>query len=55
MVNNDIWSKYGNDKLTLCKSCLEKRMGRELTKKDISQHKDALVNLHNPEMKDLKD
>jgi hypothetical protein len=30
-------------------------MGRKLTKKDISQHKDALVNLNNPEMKDLKD
>jgi hypothetical protein len=54
MVNDDIWSKHGNDKLTLCKSCLEKRMGRKLTKKDISQHKDALVNIHNPEMKDLE-
>ena len=53
MVNNDIWDKYGNDKLTLCKSCLETRMGRKLTKKDILQHKDALVNIHNPEMKDL--
>jgi hypothetical protein len=55
MVNDDIWSKYGNNKFTLCKSCLEKRMGRKLTKKDISQYKDALVNLHNPEMRDLKD
>jgi hypothetical protein len=54
MVNDDIWEKYGNDKLTLCKSCLEKRMGRKLTKKDISQHKDALVNIHNPEMRDLE-
>ena len=54
MVNDDIWSEYGNDKFTLCKSCLEKRMGRKLTKKDISQHKDALVNLHNPEMRDLE-
>jgi hypothetical protein len=53
MVNNDIWEKHGNDKLTLCKSCLEKRMGRKLTKKDISQHKDELVNIHNPEMRDL--
>ena len=53
MVNDDLWSKYGNDKLTLCKSCLETRMGRKLTKKDILQHKDALVNIHNPEMKDL--
>ena len=55
MVNDDIWKQHGNEKFTLCKSCLEKRMGRKLTKKDISQHKDALVNLHNPEMRDLKD
>ena len=54
MVNDDIWDKHGNDKLTLCKSCFEKRMGRKLTKKDISQHKDALVNINNPEMKDLE-
>ena len=53
MVNDEIWDKHGNDNLTLCKSCLEKRMGRKLTKKDILQHKDALVNIHNPEMKDL--
>lgn len=56
MVNDDIWKKYGNDKLTLCKSCLEKRMGRKLTKKDITQYKDALVNVdNNPEIKDLED
>ena len=54
MVNDEIWNKHGNEKLTLCKSCLEKRMGRKLTKKDISQHKDALVNIHNPEMRDLE-
>lgn len=54
MVNDDLWSEYGNDNLTLCKSCLETRMGRKLTKKDISQHKDALVNMYNPEMKDLE-
>jgi hypothetical protein len=54
MVNDNLWSEYGNDKLTLCKSCLETRMGRKLTKKDILQHKDALVNIYNPEMKDLE-
>jgi hypothetical protein len=54
MVNDEIWDEHGNDKLTLCKSCLEKRMGRKLTKKDILQHKDALVNINNPEMKDLE-
>jgi hypothetical protein len=30
-------------------------MGRKLTKKDILQHKDALVNIYNPEIKDLED
>jgi hypothetical protein len=55
MVNDDLWKKYGNEKFTLCKSCLEKRMGRNLTKKDIFQYKDALVNLYNPEIKDLED
>jgi len=54
MVNDDLWNTYGNDKLTLCKSCFEKRMGRELTKDDVSQHRDALVNLHNPEIINLK-
>lgn len=55
MVNDDIWKKYGNEKFTLCKSCLEKRIGRKLTKKDISQYKDALVNIHNPEMRGLNE
>jgi hypothetical protein len=54
MVNDEIWCKHGNEKLTLCKSCLEKRMGRRLTKKDITQHKDVLVNVHNSEMRDLE-
>lgn len=53
MVNDDIWSQFGNEKLTLCRSCLQKRMGREMTKNDISQYKDALVNIHNPELVDL--
>jgi len=53
MVNDDLWKKYGNEKMTLCKSCLEKRIGRELTKDDISQHKDALTNIHNPDLKDF--
>lgn len=53
MVNDDLWNKYGNDELTLCKSCFEKRIGRKINKDDISQHKDALVNIHNSELKDL--
>ena len=55
MVNDDLWKKYGNEKFTLCKSCLEKRIGRNLTKKDISQYKDTLVNIHNPEMRGLNE
>jgi len=51
MVNKDIWDRYGNKEKTLCKSCLEKRMGRELTGDDISQYKDALTNKYNPELK----
>ena len=53
MVNDDIWKKYGNDKFTLCRDCFEKRIGRKLTKDDISQYKDALCNIHNPEIKHL--
>jgi hypothetical protein len=53
MVNDDIWKKYGNDKLTLCRDCFEKRIGRKLTKDDITQYKDALVNKHNSEIKNL--
>jgi hypothetical protein len=54
MVNNDLWNTYGNDRLTLCKSCFEKRIGRELTKDDVSQYRDTLVNLYNPEIINLK-
>ena len=53
MVNDDIWNEYGNKKDTLCMSCLEKRMGRKLTKDDFYQHKDIPVNKHNPEVKDV--
>ena len=51
MVNDDLWKEYGNEEMTLCKSCLEKRMGRELNKDDISQHKNALTNIYNPDLK----
>mgnify|MGYP003340863919 CR=1 FL=1 len=47
MVNDDLWDKYGNDNKTLCLSCLEKRMGRKLTKDDFTDHENALVNKHN--------
>ena len=53
MVNDDIWNEFGNDRNTLCKSCLEKRMGRELTADDFSQHINAPVNKHNPEVQAL--
>ena len=48
MVNDDIWNKVvtspNEDYCVLCKSCLEKRLGRELTIKDYMQYKDAPVN-----------
>jgi hypothetical protein len=53
MVNDDIWNEYGNNSNTLCMGCLEKRMGRKLTKDDFSQHKDALTNQHNDEVQDI--
>ena len=53
MVNDDLWKKYGNDNLTLCKSCFEKRIGRKINKDDMSEYKDAPVNIYNPELKDL--
>jgi len=34
-------------------SCLEKRMGRELTKDDFTQHSDAPVNRHNVEVQNI--
>ena len=53
MVNDDIWSEYGNKTNTLCKSCLEKRMGKRLTKDDFSQHANVPVNQHNTEVRGL--
>jgi len=53
MVNNNIWNEYGNDRNTLCKSCLEKRMGRELVGDDFAQYRHALVNQHNSEIQNL--
>ena len=53
MVNDDIWDKYGNKTDTLCMGCLEKRMGRNLTKHDFSQYKNALCNIHNKKVNKL--
>ena len=53
MVNDDIWNQYGNDRNTLCLPCLEKRMGRKLTKDDFSQYIDSPVNNHNPHIQRL--
>ncbi len=53
MVNDAIWKKYGNDKLTLCQSCLEKRMNSKLNKSDFYQYKDVPANKHNPKVKDM--
>ena len=53
MVNDDLWNQYGNDELTLCKSCFEKRMGRNLEKDDFEDYKDTLVNKQNTEIQNL--
>lgn len=53
MVNDDIWREFGNNTNTLCMSCLEKRMGRKLTRHDFSQHRSAPVNKHNVEVQDI--
>ena len=53
MVNDDIWSEYGNESNTLCMNCLEKRIGRKLTKDDFSQYKNAPANKYNPQVKKL--
>jgi hypothetical protein len=55
MVNDDIWDEYGNKRFTLCMSCLEKRMGRKLTKDDFSQYPNALTNKYNTEVQSLFD
>jgi len=53
MVNDDIWSKYGNNDNTLCMSCLQDRMDRELNKDDFSQHSNTPANQYNPEVQDI--
>jgi len=53
MVNDDIWNEYGNESNTLCMDCLEKRMGRKLTKDDFSQYKKTPTNIHNPQVRKI--
>jgi len=53
MVNDDIWREYGNESNTLCMDCLEKRMGRELTKDDFSEYKKTPANIHNPKVRKI--
>jgi hypothetical protein len=55
MVNNDIWDKYGEGLNTLCLNCLEQRMGHKISKSDISDFKNAPVNIHNPDFKKFYD
>jgi len=55
MVSDDIWNKYGNQTNTLCMDCLQKRMGRKLTKKDFSGYEDTPVNIHNNEVQEIID
>jgi hypothetical protein len=35
MVKNELWKRFGVGEEMLCISCLEKRMGRKLTKEDL--------------------
>lgn len=35
MITNELWKKYGVGKGMLCMKCIEKRIGRKLTKIDI--------------------
>ena len=51
MVNDDLWLKYGINEKTLCKKCLEKRIGRKLNKNDFQQYKNDPINNNNSEIK----
>jgi hypothetical protein len=44
MVNNDLWAKFGVGRKMLCIPCLEKRIGREVTKQDFT---DCMLNRDN--------
>ena len=55
MVNNDIWNTHGEKKNTLCHDCLEKRLGRKLTKNDISQYSDTPANKKNQYIQSLSE
>jgi len=51
MVTDDIWKKYGVGEQMLCIDCLEKRMGRKLTKDDFTLCQ--LNTQHNPYTKSI--
>lgn len=53
MVNKDLWVKHGNKEKTLCMSCLEKRLGRKLTKDDFEENKNVPANKYNKEVQAL--
>lgn len=53
MVNDELWNQHGTGRDTLCMSCFQKRIGRDLSKNDFTDHKDAFVNLHNDDVQNL--
>lgn len=50
MVNDNLWTRYGINEKTLCKKCLEKRIGRKLNKNDFQQYMHDPVNNSNTEI-----
>ena len=51
MIRNDLWAKYGVAKGMLCMECIETRIGRKLTKKDLTN---CIVNISwNPYTKNI--
>ena len=51
MVNHNIWKAYGVGDGLLCMDCIEKRLGRKLTKEDILDC--ILTRVMNPYTKEI--
>lgn len=44
MANDSLWQKHGSGDNTLCQKCLEKRLKRKMTEKDLEQYKYSPIN-----------
>jgi hypothetical protein len=53
MVNDELWDQFGEQLDTLCVYCLEKRLGRKLTKEDFKQFMNSPVNQRNNFIKNI--